>query len=98
VAAGRALHSEDTSADQDGALGRLATRILAEEIAPYAAGHGGSIVLVDVRDGTVDVELAGACHGCPAAAFTIQGRLEHRMRAEAPWLVGVRVAEHRGRS
>ena len=95
VATGRARDGEASSADPDGALAQVAARILAEDVAPYAAGHGGSIVLADVCDGVVDVELTGACHGCPAAAFTVQGRIERRLRAEAPWLAAVRVLQPR---
>lgn len=77
----------------DGALHALAERVLREEVGPYAAGHGGAVELLGVTGGVVHVRLRGACHGCPAAAWTVRGRLEDRLRAEAPWLVGVQVAE-----
>jgi Fe-S cluster biogenesis protein NfuA len=79
-------------ADQDDALRRRAEQVIQADVAPYAAGHGGGVALVDVHDGVVEVELSGTCHGCPAATWTLQGRLERRLRAEAPWLAEVRVA------
>lgn len=80
-------------ADPDGELRRRAEQVLQEDVAPYAAGHGGRITLVGVSDGVVEVALSGTCHGCPAATWTLQGRLERRLRQEAPWLVEVRVVE-----
>ena len=80
------------SATPDVALERAARRVV-DEVAPYAAGHGGRIDVVSVRDGVVELDLRGACHGCPAAAFTVQGRVARRLREEAPWLVEVTVVD-----
>ena len=47
--------------------------------------HGGDIQLVDVaEDGTVRVQLQGACRGCPMAAMTIQRGVEARLKQEIP--------------
>ena len=78
--------------DPDAALGRAARRAL-DEVAPYAAGHGGSIALERAAGGVVEVRMAGACHGCPAAAFTLQGRVARLVREDAPWLTEVRVCD-----
>lgn len=95
VAVARATEADAAAAEPDGTLARAAQQILAEEIGPYAAGHGGGITLAEVHDGTVEVVLTGACHGCPAAAFTVQGRLEGRLRAATVGFIGVRVVERR---
>jgi Fe-S cluster biogenesis protein NfuA len=80
------------AAERDAVLEVHARRVVDEVAGPYAASHGGGIELLSVRDGVVDVRLRGACHGCPAAGWTVQARLEGHLRAAAPWLVGVRVA------
>jgi NFU1 iron-sulfur cluster scaffold homolog, mitochondrial len=51
-----------------------------------ARSHGGTIELVDVHDGIVEVRLLGACHGCPAARTTLRVHLEHQLRKRCPQL------------
>jgi Fe-S cluster biogenesis protein NfuA len=47
--------------------------------------HGGDIELIEVtEDGTVKVELQGACRGCPMAQLTIQRGVEARLKKEIP--------------
>lgn len=58
----------------------------------FARSHGGSIDLVEVRDGIVTALLGGACHGCPASWFTLHRRLERRLRRRQPGLREVRNA------
>ena len=56
-----------------------------DEIRTSLQMHGGDIRLVDVtEDGTVKVELQGACRGCPMAQMTIQRGVEARLRKEFP--------------
>ncbi|MFW6119109.1 MAG: NifU family protein [Planctomycetota bacterium] len=47
--------------------------------------HGGDVKLIDVTDdGTVKVELQGACQGCPMATMTIKQGVEARLKKEIP--------------
>lgn len=56
-----------------------------EEIRSSLQTHGGDIELIDVlEDGTVQVELQGACAGCPMATMTIQRGVEARLKKEIP--------------
>ncbi len=56
-----------------------------EDIRASLQSHGGDIKLVDVlEDGTVKVELQGACRGCPMAQMTIQRGVEARLKQEIP--------------
>ena len=56
-----------------------------DEIRTSLQMHGGDIRLVDVMDdGTVRVELQGACKGCPMAQMTIQRGVEARLKKELP--------------
>lgn len=75
-------------ADED--LNALAQHILAEHITPIAGAHGGRITVVSADGDVVRVELAGACHGCPAAVFTLKQRFERLLQRTVP---GVRVVE-----
>lgn len=51
---------------------------------------GGNIELLEVsEDGTVRVELQGACVNCPAQAATLQHALVPALQAEVPEIVAV---------
>ncbi|MFB7243848.1 NifU family protein [Streptomyces populi] len=80
----------DARVGDDASLYRAAQEVLAGEVGAFARSHGGDIDLVDVHDGVVTVRLGGACHGCPAAWFTLHRRLERGLRRRHPGLREVR--------
>ncbi|WRZ95338.1 NifU family protein [Streptomyces sp. NBC_01007] len=80
----------DACAGDDALLYGAAREVLAGEVGAFARSHGGAIDLVDVCDGIVTVRLKGACHGCPAAWFTLHQRLERQLRRRHPGLREVR--------
>ena len=53
-----------------------------EVIRPALQADGGDIVLRDVHEetGVVEVELIGACVGCPASTQTLKAGIERIMR------------------
>ncbi|MEU7842675.1 NifU family protein [Micromonospora sp. NPDC049114] len=73
----------------DGPLRDAAQGLLDGPVGDLARSHGGHIELVDVRDGTVTVKLAGACHGCPAARRTLRQGLDDQLRRNHPQLRAV---------
>ena len=80
------------SQDDDAELFAAAQEVFVGEVGEFARSHGGSIDLVQVRDGIVTVRLGGACHGCPASWFTLHQRLERQLRLRHPGLREVRNA------
>ena len=47
--------------------------------------HGGDIELVAIEDdGTVKVELQGACAGCPGAVITLRDGVERLLKEAVP--------------
>ncbi|MFE9773794.1 NifU family protein [Streptomyces sp. NPDC005931] len=74
----------------DRRLYAAARDLLAGPTGGVARAHGGTIELVGVRDGIVTFRFGGACHGCPAAWFTLRHRLEHQLRRSHPGLREVR--------
>lgn len=77
----------------DEVLAAAAEQVIAGQVGRFAAGHGGTIRLVGVHDGVVEVSLGGACEGCAAAAVTLRVRLERLVRRRCPWLVEVRAVD-----
>jgi Fe/S biogenesis protein NfuA len=45
--------------------------VLAKDVNPFLAGHGGHVDLVGVEGSTAYVELSGGCHGCGMALSTL---------------------------
>ncbi|MEZ7890973.1 MAG: NifU family protein [Candidatus Wallbacteria bacterium] len=60
-----------------------------DKIRPMLNADGGDIELVDVVDNVVKVKLTGACHGCPAAAYTLQMGVEKTIKKEIPEIIRV---------
>ncbi len=65
-------------------------QVVAGQVGDYIRSHGGEVVILDVRDGDVDVRLTGACQHCPAAELTMTIRFETALRALFPDLGEVR--------
>ncbi|NES15118.1 MULTISPECIES: NifU family protein [Micromonospora] len=86
---GRWVTRSAAAPDDDATLRESVRRLLDGPVGDVARSHGGHIELVDVRDGQVRVRLAGACHGCPAARYTLRHRLEAELRRHHPQLRGV---------
>ena len=56
-----------------------------QEVRPSLQADGGDIKLVEVKDdGTVLVQLQGACNGCPMAQVTLKQGVEAFLKKEIP--------------
>ncbi|HUW57593.1 MAG TPA: NifU family protein [Planctomycetota bacterium] len=55
------------------------------EIRPQLQSHGGDLELVAIDDdGTVKVQLQGACAGCPGAVMTLRDGVERLLKEAVP--------------
>lgn len=60
-------------------------KVLDNDIKPYLKSHGGDVKLLSVSDdGTVKLQLTGACGGCPMAQMTLKGFVEKALKAKVP--------------
>lgn len=59
-------------------------RVAEAVVGPVATAHGGAIHILAVRDGVVQVKLAGACRGCSISHTTLQDRLAVALTAQVP--------------
>lgn len=63
-------------------------------IRPSLMADGGDVTLVDVsEDGTVSVELTGACKGCPLSELTLANGIERILKERVPGVTRVVPAE-----
>lgn len=68
-----------------------------ELIRPSLMADGGDVTLIDVvDDGTVVVELIGACKGCPLSQMTLANGIERILKERVPGVTRVIPAEEAG--
>ncbi len=58
--------------------------LLAREINPAVAMHGGWVELIEVKKNNVYLRLGGGCQGCGAADVTLKQGIERAIRSLAP--------------
>ena len=65
-----------------------------EGVRPYLGSHGGDVRLLGVgEDGVVRLQLLGSCDGCASSAVTLELAVEDAIRAAAPEVLGIEVAQ-----
>jgi Fe-S cluster biogenesis protein NfuA len=72
------------AAETSGVLVQRICRLLDDEIRPAVARDGGDILFVGFREGIVELQMRGACSGCPSATATLKLAVESRLREEIP--------------
>ena len=61
-----------------------------DQIRPALQADGGDVALVDVTDeGVVQVQLQGACRGCPMSQMTLANGVERVLKEQIPEVVRV---------
>jgi Fe-S cluster biogenesis protein NfuA len=78
--ADRYFESLPSEGDLKWAIGDL----LAREINPAVASHGGYVELIDVKSNNVYLRLGGGCQGCGAADVTLKQGIEKAIRQLVP--------------
>lgn len=63
-----------------------------EAIRPALQADGGDMRLLELREdeGIVDIELLGACGGCPMSTLTLKAGIERILKDRVPGLTEVR--------
>jgi Fe-S cluster biogenesis protein NfuA len=55
-----------------------------EYIRPALQADGGDLILLGVDDGTVNLQLVGACGGCPMSTMTLTAGIERILKDRVP--------------
>jgi Fe-S cluster biogenesis protein NfuA len=55
-----------------------------EYIRPALQADGGDLVLLGVESGTVNLQLVGACGGCPMSTMTLTAGIERILKDRVP--------------
>jgi Fe-S cluster biogenesis protein NfuA len=71
----------------------IATQIedlLETRVRPSVASHGGDIVFHNYSDGIVELEMRGACSGCPSSMATLKMGVENMLKHYIPEIMEVK--------
>lgn len=52
------------------------------KVRPMLINDGGDLKLLRIKNGTVFVQLQGACHGCSASSQTLKFGIEKQLRID----------------
>ena len=55
-----------------------------DAIRPALQADGGDLILLGVDGGTVNLQLVGACGGCPMSTMTLTAGIERILRDRVP--------------
>ena len=72
---------------------KLNTRIedlLETRVRPSVASHGGDIVFHGYSEGVVELEMRGACSGCPSSMATLKMGVENMLKHYIPEIMEVK--------
>ena len=62
-----------------------------DKIRPGLQADGGDVKLINVNDnGIIEVELQGACRGCPMSELTLKNGIERTLKENIPEVKEVR--------
>ncbi|HHX89310.1 MAG TPA: hypothetical protein GX700_05950 [Paracoccus sp.] len=80
---------EETGSEDDEWMLVAVNNLLASQINPSIAKHGGSISAERVSDGTLYIRMSGGCQGCAASQLTLRGGVERILRGALPTLKAI---------
>lgn len=81
---GGGLRIENPNEGWQDPVARAVQDVLDLQINPGVGTHGGTVTLVDVKDGTAFMRFGGGCQGCSAVSLTLKQGVETAIRAAVP--------------
>ena len=75
--------------DLSGDVAQRVVQVLAQQVNPSIAAHGGRVVLVAVEQGTAYLRLSGGCQGCAMATVTLSQGIETTILQAVPEITSV---------
>jgi Fe-S cluster biogenesis protein NfuA len=80
--------TDDDPADAD--IVMQIRELIETRVRPQVAEDGGDIVYRGFRQGTVFLEMQGACSGCPSSTMTLKMGIESLLKYYVPEVLDVR--------
>jgi Fe-S cluster biogenesis protein NfuA len=77
--------TEDANVNQDeDAIVTQIKELIETRVRPAVAQDGGDIIFRGFKDGVVQLELHGACSGCPSSTITLKNGIENMLKHYVP--------------
>jgi Fe-S cluster biogenesis protein NfuA len=73
-----------SSVRPDGPIDEVKLRETIDYIRPAVQADGGDLVLLGTNDGTVNIQMVGACGGCPLSMMTLKAGIERILKDRVP--------------
>ncbi len=91
--AGRPVMTGDAAtnsgSDEDSDLVKQIRELIETRVRPAVAQDGGDIIFRSFHDGIVQLELHGACSGCPSSTATLKDGIENMLKHYVPEVIAV---------
>jgi Fe-S cluster biogenesis protein NfuA len=81
-----------SSVRSEGPIDQDALRETLDYIRPAVQADGGDLVLLGVEGGTVNIQMVGACGGCPLSMMTLKAGIERILKDRVPGIEEVNAA------
>lgn len=73
-----------SSVASEGTIDEAKLRETLDYIRPAVQADGGDLVLLGVEDGAVNIQMVGACGGCPLSMMTLKAGIERILKDRVP--------------
>ncbi len=78
-----------TSASASGPIDLSKLRETIDYIRPAVQADGGDLILLGVDEGDVNIQMVGACGGCPLSMMTLKAGIERILKDRVPGVQAV---------
>lgn len=78
-----------TASEDESDIVKQIRELIDTRVRPAVAQDGGDIVFRGFHDGIVQLELHGACSGCPSSTATLKNGIENMLKHYVPEVVAV---------
>ncbi len=75
---------DDSASDEQVDVDMSMLEATLEYIRPALQADGGDLVLLGVEDGVVNLQMVGACGGCPLSMMTLKAGIERILTDRVP--------------
>jgi Fe-S cluster biogenesis protein NfuA len=78
------LSNDEVPTSDGAAIDMTALEATLEYIRPALQADGGDLILLGVDGGTVNLQMVGACGGCPLSTMTLKAGIERILTDRVP--------------
>ena len=81
--------TENAVSENDSDVVKQIKELIETRVRPAVAQDGGDIIFRSFHDGIVELELHGACSGCPSSTATLKNGIENMLKHYVPEVISV---------